>query len=77
MIEDNIKLQTQLEHDYAIAQQKVVEYSRKYSKHSRVPFVNKKYFNLLSYWDNQMNVLFRELRKVTRENYPERFIQSG
>ena len=47
---------------------------KKYNKWIWIKIFNKKYLKQIIKCTEHQNEVFRELREVTRENYPERFI---
>ena len=69
---NKLEYQEKLEDDYALAQWKVKQANKWISKR----IIGKYFIKTLGKRQSIMNEIFRELREVTRKNYPERFIQS-
>ncbi len=66
--------QTELESAYQNAQREVIKANLKYNKWLWIRIFNKRNLKQIISCTENMNKIFRELREVTRENYPERFI---
>ncbi len=73
-MENNLQKQRQLESAYQNAQREVIKANLKYNKWIWIRIFNKRNLKQIIIWTEHMNKIFRELREITRENYPERFI---
>ena len=51
--------------------------NRKYNRWLWIRIFNKRNLKQIVKTTEKQNEIFRELREVTRQNHPERFIQSG
>ncbi len=75
--ENDIERQERLEKEFEEAKQKFSDIGRKYKKYNKIWFIRNHYIMQIDPQSKVINRIFQELRKVTRKNHPERFIQSG
>lgn len=67
----------ELEKELKYAEKCHIEYSNKYFKFRRIPFLSKFYKNMYHNWKERHADLFKELREVMQKEFPENFIGNG
>ena len=69
--------QKELEKELQEAYHNTEKAGKKYNKWLWIKIFNKKNLKQVVKTNEKQNEIFRELREVTRENHPERFIRSN
>ncbi len=76
VMENNLLKQQRLESALENAKMELAYATRKYMKWNFIKIADKRHLKEVVRWNEHMNKMFRELREVTRENQPEKFIGS-